>query len=56
MVIGLCKNDPIKWEEVIKVSKNALNERILLWDFINLCIKDKNGSINKIENPRFANA
>ena len=56
MIIGLCKNDPRKWEEVIKVSKDALKERIQLWDFINLCIKDKNDSLNKIENPKFANA
>ena len=56
MIIGLCKNDPRKWEEVIKVSKDALKERIQLWDFINLCIKDKNDSLNKIENHRFVNA
>ena len=42
MIVGLCKNDSKKWEEVIDISKKALKERIQLWDFINFSIKHKN--------------
>ena len=55
MIIGLCKNDSKKWEEVANISKKALKERIQLWDFINHCIKHKNEPFNKIENPELAN-
>ena len=41
MIIGLCKNDSKKWEEVANISKKALKERIQLWDFINHCINKK---------------
>tara|TARA_B100001094_G_C18190726_1_gene806993 strand:- start:47 stop:865 length:819 start_codon:yes stop_codon:yes gene_type:complete len=56
MIVGLCKNDSKKWEEVANVSKRALKERIQLWDFINHSIKHKNEPLNKIENPELANA
>lgn len=56
MIIGLCKNDSKKWEEVTNVSKKALKERIQLWDFINYSIKHKNEPQNKIKNPELANA
>ena len=56
MIVGLCKNDSKKWEEVIDISKKALKERIQLWDFINFSIKYKNERQNKIENPVLTNA
>jgi hypothetical protein len=56
MIIGLCKDDSNKWNEVINVSKKALKERIQLWDFINQSIKHKNNSSNKIKNSTFVNA
>jgi len=34
MVQDLCENDPIKWEEAIVASENALKMRIKLWDSI----------------------
>ena len=34
MIQTLCQNDPLKWEEVISVSKKALEQRIALWDSI----------------------
>ena len=34
MIQTLCQNDPLKWEEVISVSKQALEQRIALWDSI----------------------
>lgn len=56
MIVGLCKNDAKKWEEVTAISKKALKERIQLWDFINFSIKHKNERRNKIENPVLTNA
>ena len=56
MIVGLCKNDSKKWEEVIDISKKALKQRIQLWDFINFSIKHKNERRNKIENHVLTNA
>ena len=55
MIVGLCQEDPLKWQEVINISKKALEERIKLWDYINKSIKFKYNSENKTENLRFAN-
>ena len=55
MIVGLCQEDPLKWHEVINISKKALEERIKLWDYINKSIKFKYHSENKTENLRFAN-
>ena len=55
MIVGLCQEDSLKWQEVINTSKKALEERIKLWDYINKSIKFKYHSENKIENLRFAN-
>jgi hypothetical protein len=38
MIKNLCGTDPLKWEEAISASKTALQERIALWDGINLQI------------------
>ena len=32
MIVGLCKEDSLKWQEVTKVSIKALEERIKLWE------------------------
>ena len=56
MIIGLCKEDSLKWQEVTNVSIRALEERIKLWDYINESIKSKYHSENKIKNSIFANA
>ncbi|MBL6868882.1 MAG: DUF3050 domain-containing protein [Flavobacteriales bacterium] len=56
MIVGLCKEDSLKWQEVTKVSIKALEERIKLWDYINASIKSKYHSENKIKNSIFANA
>jgi len=39
MISSLCQNDAQKWEEVIKISKEALKHRISLWSHIDKCIK-----------------
>ena len=55
MIIGLCQEDSLKWQEVTNVSIKALEERIRLWDYINESIKSKYHSENKIKNSTFAN-
>tara|TARA_B110001452_G_scaffold104320_1_gene86490 strand:+ start:55 stop:873 length:819 start_codon:yes stop_codon:yes gene_type:complete len=55
MIVELCQEDSLKWQEVINISKKALEERIKLWDYINKSIKFKYNSENKTENLRFAN-
>ena len=55
MIVGLCQEDYLKWQEVINISKKSLEERIKLWDYINKSIKFKYHSENKTENLRFAN-
>jgi hypothetical protein len=55
MIIELCKEDSLKWQEVTDVSIKALEQRIRLWDFINASIKSKYHSENEIKNSIFAN-
>ena len=35
MITELCKEDALKWDEVLTVAKQALEKRIALWDAIN---------------------
>ena len=35
MIENLCESNPIKWDEAISASINALQKRIDLWDGIN---------------------
>ena len=39
MVAELCENDDKKWEDVKRISKKALEKRIMLWDAISDLIK-----------------
>ena len=40
MLVNLCEQDNVKWEEVCKASKAALKHRILLWDYVLDLIKE----------------
>jgi hypothetical protein len=55
MIIGLCQEDSLKWQEVTNVSIKALEERIRLWDYINESIKSKYHSENIIKNSILTN-
>ena len=35
MISGLCADNQEKWDDAIKFSKEALKQRIKLWDYIN---------------------
>ena len=41
MIKNLCGRDPIKWNEAINASKEALQKRIALWDGINYQINER---------------
>lgn len=41
MIESLCGNDQSKWEEVLQVSKQALQKRVDLWDAINQNIENR---------------
>ena len=56
MIIGLCKEDRLKWQEVTSISTKALEERIRLWDYINESIKSKYHIENKIKSSLLAKA
>jgi len=45
MLVSLCEQDSVKWDEVCKASKAALNQRILLWDYV-LNLIQENKTIN----------
>ncbi|TMU50662.1 DUF3050 domain-containing protein [Flagellimonas algicola] len=42
MVSELCGDDDQRWNEALKVAKESLKKRILLWDTINDLIREKN--------------
>jgi len=41
MIKTLCGTDPVKWNEAIDASKEALQKRIALWDGINYLINER---------------
>jgi hypothetical protein len=41
MIKNLCGRDPIKWNEAINASQEALQKRIALWDGINYIINER---------------
>ena len=41
MIKNLCGTDPVKWNEAIDASKEALQKRIALWDGINYLINER---------------
>ena len=41
MIKNLCGTDPIKWNEAINASQEALQKRIALWDGINYQINER---------------
>ncbi len=45
MIADLCGNDQKKWDEALEIAKQALQQRILLWDSINDLIEHKKSQI-----------
>ena len=41
MIKNLCGSDPVKWNEAIDASQEALQKRIALWDGINNLINER---------------
>ena len=42
MISELCKDDDLKWNEVLTVAKQSLEKRVALWDAISDLIQNKN--------------